>query len=39
MKKGMADQLRGEIDSLINRLDKAKAEAWKAVEEHERFKA
>lgn len=35
----MADQLRGEIDILIQKQDKANAEAWKSVEEHERYKA
>ena len=39
IKKSMADQLRGEIDILIQKQDKAKAEAWKSVEEHERYKA
>jgi hypothetical protein len=39
IKKSMADQLRGEIRLLIQKQDEAKAEAWKSVEEHERYKA
>ena len=35
IKKSLADQLRGEIDTLIQKQDKAKAEARKSVEEHE----
>lgn len=39
IKKSIADQLRGQIDILIQKQDKAKSEAWKSVEEHERYKA
>lgn len=39
IKKSIADQLRGQIDILIQKQDKAKSEAWKSVEEYERYKA
>ena len=39
IKKSMADQLRGEIDTLIQKQDKAKAEARKSVEEHKFYEA
>ena len=39
IKKSMADQLRGEIRLLIQKQDEATAQAWKSVEEHERYKA
>jgi hypothetical protein len=35
----MADQLRGEIETLIQKQKKAKAEARDSVEEHEFYKA
>ena len=39
IEEGTVDQLREEIDLLIPKNDKAKAEAWKSVEEHERLLA
>ena len=39
IKKNFANQLREKIDSLIKKRDTAKAEAWKALEEHDRYKA
>jgi flagellar hook-basal body complex protein FliE len=37
--KSMADQLRGEIDTLIENQDKAEAETWKSHARFEKFKA
>jgi RNA binding exosome subunit len=37
--KSMADQLRGEIDTLIENQDKAKDETWKSHARFEKFKA
>ncbi len=39
IKKNMADKLRAEMDTLIQKQKKAKAEAWEFVEEHQRYKA
>ena len=39
LKKSIADQLRGEIDKLIQKQDKAKAETWKSYEEFKKWKA
>ena len=39
IKKSMADLLRGEIDTLIPKQDKASAETWKFYQEYQKWKA
>lgn len=38
IKKNIIDQLRGEIDTLIQKQDQAKAETWKSYQEYKKWK-